>query len=129
MNLNPLGDSEEITSYGFSAINYNQDPFLAKYDATGNLEWYQNPVESGDSYGSSIATGSSESVIWTGFYDGYMQFEYNGGTVTYPDAPIFDFDSFIFEVDSDGEIVKHMRVAGDVLTVSKGTYDSDGNFM
>ncbi len=127
MELNPLGESVEITSTGFSALVSSTDPFLAKYDSLGNLEWHLNPVESGDGYGFVIVPTSSESVVWAGHYNGYMQFEYNGETVFYPD-PGNASDAFIFMVDSVGEITKHIQVAGDgVMILDKGCYDSDGN--
>ena len=129
MDLNPLGDSVEVTSTGFSPLVSTPDPFLAKYDFLGNLEWHLNPVESGYGYGDVILPTSSESVIWTGHYDGYMQFEYNGETITYPDQGNC---SFIFEVDSIGEITKHIRivpvgtVASEMIVID-GMYDAEGN--
>ena len=127
MELNPLGESLEITSTGFSALVSSSDPFLAKYDSLGSLEWHVSPVESGDGYGNVIVPSSTESIVWAGRYNGYMQFEYEGETIFYPD-PGNASDAFIFEVDSIGEITKHIRVAGDgVMIVDKGCYDSDGN--
>lgn len=129
IDLDPLGDGEEITSYGFSAFVNTVDPFLAKYDSLGNLEWYLNPVETNDGYGFSIIPTISESVIWAGHYNGLMQFEFEGETVTYGDPPIGNGDdTFIFEVDSIGVISRHMRVTGGgEMIVDRGCYDEDGN--
>lgn len=129
IDLNPLGDAEEITSTGFSPFVNSPDPFLSKYDAAGNLEWYLNPVESDYGYGTAIIPTPAESVIWAGTYSGYMQFEFGGETVTYSDPPFGNNDdSFIFEVDSEGEIGRHMRATGGgLLYIDQGCYDAAGN--
>ncbi|MEX1189676.1 MAG: T9SS type A sorting domain-containing protein [Bacteroidia bacterium] len=129
MELNPLGTSEEITSTGFSPSVNSEDPFLAKYDLTGNLEWYINPVESDYGYGSAIIPSPSGTIIWAGTHSGFLQFEYEGATVTYPDPSFLNNDdSFIFEVNADGQINRHMRATGSgLLYVDQGCYDADGN--
>lgn len=126
MELNPNGVSVEVTATGYSLLVNKPDPFLAKYDSLGILEWYIKPVESGYGYGNTLISSATESIIWAGYYDGYLQFEFEGETITYSDAAADD--AFIFEVDSVGEITKHMQVGGNgEMVVDAGCYDSDGN--
>ncbi len=81
-----------LTSAGYP----DNDIFIVKYDASGNVLWAQSAGDStGSDHGSSVATDANGNVFMTGYYDSYI---ISFGTITISNNP----GIFLVKYDASG---------------------------
>ncbi len=93
-------------------FNGNQDAFVAKYSATGDLIWANKPTSPGNEYGSSIAIDALGNVILVGKFSDATDFDPSiaVSSITPFGTGGSKSDAFILKLNSSGDFVFAKRV-------------------
>jgi mRNA-degrading endonuclease HigB of HigAB toxin-antitoxin module len=109
-----------LTSSGFSE---NQDFFIAKYNAAGNVLWAKQAVGTDYKYGNGIAVDGSGNSYVTGNFYGSATF----GSTTLTSGTGID-DAFIAKYDAAGNVIWAKQTVGTDYEYGNGiAVDASGN--
>jgi len=103
----------------------NSDIFVAKFTADGSHVWSKRFGDTSEDRGSSVATDASNNVLFTGFFNGTVDF--GGGPLTSAGLD----DIYIAKFAADGSHLWSKRF-GDTLPVDFGlsvAVDASGNVL
>ncbi|HRI59544.1 MAG TPA: SBBP repeat-containing protein, partial [Saprospiraceae bacterium] len=127
-----IGTADFDPGPGTTNLNsaYNEDVFIAKYDASGNYVWAKKVGGTTDDIGYGIAVDGSGNVHITGYFKGSnVDFDPGAGTANLSSAPSGK-DVFIAKYDASGNYVWAKQVGGttDELVYGYGiAVDGSGN--
>ncbi|MBA2611440.1 MAG: SBBP repeat-containing protein [Bacteroidetes bacterium] len=103
----------------------NEDVFITKLDATGNLVWAKSMGGTTSDFGRSIAVDAS-GVYTTGFFDGTSDLDPGAATVNLTSAGLYDI--FISKLDAGGNFVWAKNMGGTNYDVGNSiALDASGN--
>jgi hypothetical protein len=126
-DFDPSSGTTNLTSAG------NQDIFIQKLDASGNLLWAKAMGGTSVDYGYSITTDASGNVYTTGFFDGTADFDPSAGTTNLTSAG--EYDIFIQKLDASGNLLWAKAMGGtsfdqghSITTDAYGNVYTSGNF-
>ena len=104
----------------------NDDMFISKLDASGNLVWTKNMGETGSSYsrGNSIALDATGNVYTTGWFQGTADFDPGAGTDSLSTS--FRSEVFISKLDTSGNFIWAVNMGGASTTISGLSLVVDG---
>ncbi len=111
-------------------ITPDQNPYLAKYDISGNLLWAHVFPSGWNAYGNSVAVDQNDNVIFTG--NGMMPTDFDPGPEEYILGESNEDGGFAFfaKFDSDGNFVFAREYYGDYGAVpNKVLCDNAGNIF
>jgi hypothetical protein len=102
--------STAITFGSFTLTNAgNNDMFIVKYDADGNVIWAKSAGGTASDVGSSVTVDNSGYIYLAGyFYSPFISF----GSYTLYNSNVFTSDIFLVKYDADGNVI-WARSAGD----------------
>jgi hypothetical protein len=115
-NVYTTGDFDGITDFdpGAGAFNLisagDQDIFISKLDASGNLVWAKQMGGTGFDVGHSIAIDTSGNLYITGVFWGTADFDPGAGVFNLSSAG--SFDVFISKLDASGNFVWAKQMGG-----------------
>ena len=119
-DFDPDGGVTNLTSVG------SVDVFIAKYDSSGGLVWAKGVGGTGADNGNSIQVDSSGNTYVTGYFNGTVDFDPDGGVTNL--TSVGSEDIFIAKYDSSGGLVWAKGVGGTGADHGKSvTVDSSGN--
>ena len=130
VDFDPGTGTSNITSVG------NNDSFISKLDASGNLIWVKRIGGNiGNEKGTAIRVDEFENVYTTGIYDGFVDFDPGAGSYMLSSF-IGSQDIYISKLDASGDFVwaKSLGSAGYDLSTSidvdaMGSVYLTGNFV
>ncbi|WP_192823092.1 SBBP repeat-containing protein [Rufibacter sp. LB8] len=101
-NAYVTGNFEEEATFGTTRITSGgrQDLFLAKYNASGTVQWVQNAGGGNFNYGRSIAVDGNRNSYVTGYFTGSITF---GNTVLTSGGE--GYDGYIAKYDATGNLL------------------------
>ena len=110
-DFDPSGATANLTSPG------QQDIFVTKLDAIGNLVWAQRFGNSSRNRANNVTVDSYGDIYVTGYFEGVVDFDPGPGTATLTSQ--FVVTAFILKLDTDGNFL-WVRQFGGSAGVSEG---------
>ena len=110
-DFDPSGGTSNLTSPG------NQDIFVTKLDATGNLIWAQRFGNASRNRANNVTVDSNGDVYVTGYFEGTVDFDPGPGTASLTSQ--FVVTAFVLKLDTDGNFL-WVRQFGGSAGVSEG---------
>ncbi|WP_027420434.1 T9SS type A sorting domain-containing protein [Crocinitomix catalasitica] len=103
-----------------------KDIFVSKLTNSGDLIWAKSFGGGGDDIATNIAVNNDGEVFVTGYFDGFIFFDY--GIFDYTLFPAGERDAFIFKLDADGILAWARRLGGESRDVANTVeIDDAGN--
>tara|TARA_B100000508_G_scaffold118450_1_gene98519 strand:- start:29009 stop:33682 length:4674 start_codon:yes stop_codon:yes gene_type:complete len=110
-DFDPSGGTLNLTSPG------NQDIYITKLDAGGNLIWAQRFGNASRNRANNVTVDSNGDVYITGYFEGTVDFDPGPGTATLTSQ--FVVTAFVLKLDTDGNFL-WVRQFGGSAGVSEG---------
>jgi hypothetical protein len=122
-NFDPASGTQLITPVG------NNDIFITKRDATGNLLWVKTIGDVNDNQPAGMMLDASGNVYLTGNFVGTLDFDPGPAThsLTNTNSTLTEDNVFILKLDADGEYVWAKSFAGNNIENSAVAIDAAGN--
>lgn len=119
-DFNPGSDAYSVTSAG------NPDVFLLKLGADGAFIWVKTFGGTSADYASGLAIDSTGNIVFSGLFQGTVDFDANSSTYSLTSAG--NYDPFVEKVDASGNLIWVKSLGGTGEDWSSGvTLDSSGS--